>query len=67
MATENYNGYTIRGFAKPMVDSMFEAAGAVERGHQMLGGPDPLGYYPTFERAVAVGLAWARAWVDAHH
>ncbi len=49
-----------------MVDGMFEASGAVEQGRQVVETSDPLGYYPTFEGAVAEGLAWAREWVDAH-
>jgi hypothetical protein len=66
MATETYGEYTIRGFAKPMGDGSFEASGAVEKGTQVLETSDPIGFYPSFQRAVAEGLVWARAWVDAH-
>lgn len=66
MTTESYRGYTVRGFARPMVDGMFEASGAVEQGRQVVETSDPLGYYPSFERAVAEGLTWAKEWVDAH-
>ena len=66
MSTESYRGYTIRGFARPLVDGMFEASGAVEQGRQVVETSDPLGYYPAFDRAVVEGLKWARDWVDAH-
>ncbi|MGN5478219.1 hypothetical protein ACTMU2_18130 [Cupriavidus basilensis] len=66
MSTESYRGYTIRGFARPLVDGMFEASGAVEQGRQVVEASDPLGYHPTFDRAVAEGLKWARDWVDVH-
>ncbi len=65
MATETYKDYTVRGFAKPLVDGMFEAAGGVEKGWQLLQDSGPLGYYPTFELAIAEGLAWAKAWVES--
>ena len=66
MGTESYRAYTIRGFGRPLVDGMFEASRAVELGRQVVETSDPLGYYPTFERAVAEGLKWARVWVDVH-
>jgi len=49
-----------------MGDGSFEASGAVEKGTQVLETSDPIGFYPSFQRAVAEGLVWARAWVDAH-
>ncbi|GAB7548733.1 hypothetical protein [Cupriavidus sp. CuC1] len=66
MAIESYNEYTVRGFAKPLVDGMFEATGAVEKDGRILEGSEPLGYYASFETAVAAGIAWAKEWVDAH-
>ncbi|MDF3835810.1 hypothetical protein P3W85_23075 [Cupriavidus basilensis] len=66
MSIESYNGYTVRGFGRPLVDGMFEATGAVEKDGRLQEGSEPLGYYPTFELAVAQGLVWAKAWVDAH-
>lgn len=66
MTTETYGGYTIRGFAKPLVDGSFEASGVIEKDGHVLENSNPLGYYPTFDRALAEGLAWAREWADAH-
>lgn len=45
-----YNGYVIRGHARPLVDGMFEATGAVEQDGKVIESSDPLGYYPSFER-----------------
>ncbi|WP_454743461.1 hypothetical protein [Cupriavidus necator] len=66
MPIESYQDYNIRGFAKQLADGSFEAFGAVEKSGHFVEGSDPLGYYPSFERAVAAGVAWAKAWVDDH-
>jgi hypothetical protein len=66
MGVQSYNDYIVRGFATPLVDGTFEATGAVEKDGRMLEGSEPLGYYASFEAAVAAGIAWAKAWVDAH-
>lgn len=66
MAIEEYRGYIVRGHARPVADGSFEAQGGVERGGSLIEGSEPLGYYPTFEAAVAAGIAWAKAWVDDH-
>ncbi|EHP43496.1 hypothetical protein OR16_08522 [Cupriavidus basilensis OR16] len=66
MTIESYQGYTVRGFAKQLGDGSFEASGAVEIGGRLVEGSDPLGYYPSFDRAAAAGIAWAKTWVDDH-
>ncbi|GAB7542976.1 hypothetical protein [Cupriavidus sp. D39] len=66
MTIESYQGYTVRGFAKQLGDGSFEASGAVEKDGRLVEGSDPLGYYPSFERAAVAGIVWAKAWVDDH-
>ncbi|RDK05903.1 hypothetical protein [Cupriavidus lacunae] len=66
MTIESYQGYTVRCFAKQLGDGSFEASGAVAKDGSIKEGSDPLGYYPSFDRAAAAGIAWAKAWVDAH-
>ncbi len=66
MTIESYQDYTVRGFARQLADGSFEAVGAVEKHGRTVEGSDPLGYYPSFDRAAAAGIAWAKAWVDDH-
>lgn len=64
MTIESYKDYTVRGFAKQLSDGSFEAFGTVQQDHLVLEASEPLGYYATFNFAVAAGIAWAKAWVD---
>ena len=64
MSIESYKDYTVRGFAKQMADGSFEAFGTVQMDHLVLEASEPLGYYPTYELAVAAGIAWAKEWVE---
>ena len=64
MGIESYKNYTVRGFAKQLGDGSFEAFGTVQKDHLILESSETLGYYPTFELAVAAGIAWAKAWVE---
>lgn len=64
MGIESYKDYTVRGFAKQLSDGSFEAFGTVQQDHLVLEASEPLGYYATFDFAVAAGIEWAKAWVD---
>jgi hypothetical protein len=64
MGIESYKNYMVRGFAKQLGNGSFEAFGTVQQDHLVLEASEPLGYYPTFETAVAAGIAWAKAWVE---
>ncbi|SOY63839.1 conserved hypothetical protein [Cupriavidus taiwanensis] len=64
MATQHYFGYVVRGNARPLADTLFEASVAVERDGQTMILSGPLGSHRTLERAMAEGIAWGKVWID---
>ncbi|BBU32575.1 hypothetical protein BTHE68_63090 (plasmid) [Burkholderia sp. THE68] len=65
MDPENYNGYQIWGHAIAQ-EGRFAVSGTVTAIVKLVDGSGVLLPCDTEEEARAVGLAWARAWVDSH-
>lgn len=71
MSTETYKGYQIWGHAILQQDEIlqperFAASGTITRNNRLVEASSLLGVFNTSDEARAIGIEWARAWVDAH-
>ena len=65
MQSQPYKEYDIWGHAIPQSDG-YAASGTITSGTKLVEGSGVLAACNTEEEARAVGLTWARAWVDSH-
>ena len=64
MQSQPYKGFSIWGHAIPQADG-YAASGTITSGAKLVEGSGVLATCKTEEEARAVGLTWARAWVDS--
>lgn len=65
MEPELYNGYEVWGHAIPQ-NGGYAASGTITSGRKLIEGSGVLATCGTEDEARAIGIAWARAWVDTH-
>ncbi|WP_434664421.1 hypothetical protein P5W99_20000 [Paraburkholderia sp. A3BS-1L] len=71
MEQEKYKGCLLWGHAIAQQEELLEperyaASGTITRDNKLIEASGVLGLFDTEQEAQEVGLAWARAWVDAH-
>lgn len=65
MLADVYKGYTVRAFVWKLWNEQFEASAGVDLASRRVGASGALACFPTSEEAQALGLAWAKDWVDS--
>ncbi|PVX82452.1 hypothetical protein [Paraburkholderia unamae] len=71
MDRETYKGCVLWGHAIAQQEELLEqgrfaSSGTITREQKLVEASGVLGLFQTMEEAEQAGLAWARAWVDAH-
>lgn len=71
MEQEKYKGHLLWGHAIAQQEELLEperfaASGTITRDQKFVEASGVLGFFYTEQEAQEAGLAWARAWVDAH-
>lgn len=71
MESQSYHGYSVWGHAILQQEDILQperyaASGTITMGGKLLNESGVLGHFGSEEEAQHAGLAWARAWVDAH-
>jgi hypothetical protein len=72
MQTETFRGYTLWGHAILQQEDLwqavrFAASGTIRRDTKVIEASGVIGVFDAEEDAEAMGIAWARAWVDRVH
>ncbi|HVE05815.1 MAG TPA: hypothetical protein VNE00_01045 [Paraburkholderia sp.] len=65
MQSGMYKGYSIWGHAIAQ-QNRYAASGTITRGTQVIEASGVLAHFVTEQEAEAIGLEWAKAWVDGH-
>jgi hypothetical protein len=71
MQQATYKGYVLWGHAiqqqrEVLAPERYAASATITRDRKFMEASGVLGIFDTEEEAEAVGLSWARAWVDSH-
>ncbi|WP_321813162.1 MULTISPECIES: hypothetical protein [unclassified Paraburkholderia] len=71
MEQESYKAFILWGYAIAQQDVLlaperFAASGTITQANKLVEASGVLGLFDTEQEAQEAGLAWARAWVDAH-